>query len=30
MKNQVHGMIRDLVGYKYDTYSIIKNRIFYK
>jgi hypothetical protein len=30
MKNQVHGMIRDLINYKTDVYTLMNKRIYYK
>ena len=30
MKNQVHGMMRDLAGYQNDVYTLINRKIYYK
>ncbi len=30
MKNQTHAMIRDLLSFKEDKYSLIDGKIFYK
>lgn len=30
MKNQVHGMMRDLAGYQNDVYTLINGKIYYK
>ncbi len=30
MKNQVNGMIRDLISYKNDIYAFINGKIYYK